>query len=180
MGNNLAPTLALIYVNSLDQGIQTPFDNNVHLRRYIDDMFVAWSSGHLTPESVLSTANSLNSALKFIIETPDNNRLPFLDTMVTFYPEKGSFSSTLYIKPIHSQCLTPWDKHGPLSLKKGTLIGEIKTAITRSTGAQSQRAFIKFITKLHKKNGYPKRFETSTIKRTLRTSIVIFNPQNKN
>ena len=169
MGNNLAPTLAIIYMNSLDQGIQTPFDNNVHLRRYIDDMFVAWSSDHITPESVLSSANSLNSALKFTIETPDNNRLPFLDTVVTLHPEKGSFSSTLYIKPIHSQCLTPWDSHGPLSLKRGTLVGEIKRAITRSTDAQSQRASIKLITKLHKRNGYPKRFVTSTIKRTLRT-----------
>ena len=133
-------------MNSLDQGIQTPFDNNVHLRRYIDDMFVAWSSDHITPKSVLSSANNLNSALKFTIETPDNNRLPFLDTMVTLHPEKGSFSSTLYIKPIHSQCLTPWDSHGPLSLKRGTLIGEIKRAITRSTDAQSQRASINLIT----------------------------------
>ena len=72
-------------------------------------------------------------------------------------------------KPIHGQCLTPWDSHGPLSLKRGTLIGEIKRAITRSTDAQSQRASIKLITKLHKRNGYPKRFVTSTIKRTLRT-----------
>ena len=97
---------------------------------------------------MLSTANSLNSALKFTIETPDNNRLPFLDTMVTLHPEKSSFSSTLYIKPIHSQCLTPWHSHGPLSLKRGTLIGEIKRAITRSTDAQLQQASIKLITKL--------------------------------
>ena len=33
----------------------------------------------------------------------------------------------------------------------------------------AQHAPIKFITKLHKSNGYPKRFVTSTIKRTLRT-----------
>ena len=135
----------------------------------IDDMFVACSSDHITSESVFFTANSLNSALKFTIETPDNNRLPFLDTMVTLHPQKGSFSSTLFIKPIHSQCLTPWDSHVPLSLKRGSLIGQIKRAITRSTDAQSQHASIKLITKLHKRNGYPKRFVTSTIKRILRT-----------
>jgi len=116
-------------MNSLDQGIQTPFDNNVHLRTFIADMSVAWLSDHITPESVLSTANSLNSALKFTIETPDDNHLPFLNAMVTLHPEKGSFSSTMCIKPIHSQCLTPWDSHGSLSQKRGTLIREIKIAI---------------------------------------------------
>ena len=33
----------------------------------------------------------------------------------------------------------------------------------------AQHAPIKLITKLHKRSGYPKRFVTSTIKRTLRT-----------
>ena len=37
-------------------------------------------------------------------------------------------------------------------------IEEIKRAITRSTDAQSQHASIKLINKLHKRNGYPKRF----------------------
>ena len=102
MENNLDPALAIIYMNSLDQGIQTPFDSIVHLRRYIDDMFVAWSSDHITPESVLFTANSLNSALKFTIETPDNNRLPFLDTMVTFYPEKKILSRLHCISSLYT------------------------------------------------------------------------------
>ena len=37
------------------------------LKRYIDDMFIAWMSNTITAEKLLSTANNLNSALKFTI-----------------------------------------------------------------------------------------------------------------
>ena len=82
------------------------------------------------------------------------------------------FTITHQAYTYHSQCLTPWDSHGPFSLKRGTLIGEIKRVITHSTDAQPQQASTKLITKLHKRNGYPKRFVNSTIKRTLWTCNV--------
>ncbi|XP_068691472.1 uncharacterized protein [Montipora foliosa] len=122
MGNNLAPTLAIIYMNNLDLEIQSSFNNSVHLKRYIDDMFIAWTNDNLTPDEMVTTANSVNTALKFTVEIPEDNCLPFLDTIVTLHPHNGQFSTELYMKPIHSQCITPWDSHGPISQKRGILI----------------------------------------------------------
>ena len=72
------------------------------------------------------------------------------------------------LKPIHSQCITPWDSHGPISQKRGILIGEIRRAVSRSTDPRSQQNSLRLITKLYTKNGYPRSFIKSTIKRTLR------------
>ncbi|XP_068670976.1 uncharacterized protein [Montipora foliosa] len=52
MGNNLAPTLTIIYMNNLDLEIQSSFNNSVHLKRYIDDMFIAWTNDNLTPDEM--------------------------------------------------------------------------------------------------------------------------------
>ncbi|XP_068713298.1 fibronectin type III domain-containing protein-like [Montipora foliosa] len=103
MDNNLAPTLAIIYMNNLDLEIQSSFNNSVHLKRYIDDMFIAWTNDNLTPDEIVTTANSVNTALKFTVEIPEDNCLPFLDTIVTLHPHNGRFSTELYMKPIHSQ-----------------------------------------------------------------------------
>ena len=120
MGNNLAPTLAIIYMNNLDREIQSSFNN-------------------LTPDEMLTTANSINTALKFTVEIPEDNCLPFLDTMVTFHPHNGRFSTKLYMKPIHSQCITSLDRHGPISQKRGILIGEIRRAMSRSTDPRDHK-----------------------------------------
>ena len=91
MGNNLAPTLAIIYMNNLDLEIQSSFNNSVYLKRYIDDMFIAWTKDTLTPDEMLATANSINTALKFTVEILEDNRLnsstqwlPFIQTMAVF------------------------------------------------------------------------------------------------
>ncbi|KAK3712865.1 hypothetical protein QZH41_005524 [Actinostola sp. cb2023] len=85
MGNNLAPALAIIYMNEIDIQILCQFQDKalMSLKRYIDDIFIAWMSDGITAEEILSTANSLNTALKFTIEMPQDNQLPFLDTMVS-------------------------------------------------------------------------------------------------
>ena len=168
MGNNLAPTLAIIYTNKLDQKIRSRLSNELQLKRYIDDIFISWSSDNITPDTILNTANSLNPVIKFTTENPEGDRLPFLDTMITLHHNTGSFSSKLYTKPIQSQCITPWESHGPISQKKGIFIGEIKRAISRSTDAASRKDSLNKITDTYIKNGYQRRFIQSTITSTLR------------
>lgn len=138
MGNNLAPTLSIIYMSNLDQKILSQFNNELQLKRYVDDIFISWSSDNITPDTILNMANSLNPAIKFTLENPEQSRLPFLDTMITLHHNTGSYSSTLYAKPIHRQCINPWDSHGPSPKKKGILIGEIKRAISSSMDAASR------------------------------------------
>ena len=111
------------------------------------------------PDKMVTTSNSVNTALKFTVDISEDNYLPFLDTRVALHPHNGRFSTKLYIKPIHSQCITPWDSHGPISVqKRGILIGEIRRAMSRSTNPRSQQNSLRLITKPYTKNGYPRSF----------------------
>ena len=76
MGNNLAPSLAIIYMNELDSLIVSKAEGQVILKRYMDDYFAFFLSACLSAQSLLTTANSLNDKIKFTIETPYNNELP--------------------------------------------------------------------------------------------------------
>jgi hypothetical protein len=78
----------------------------------------------LTAEMLLTTANGLHNAVKFIIELPTNNRLPFLYTLVILNPRTKIFSTTLYVKPIYSLCITPWDSPGSIFSKRTIVIGD--------------------------------------------------------
>ena len=47
-------------------------------------MFIAWTKDTLTPDEMLANANSINTALKVTVETPEDNCLPFLDITAVF------------------------------------------------------------------------------------------------
>ena len=105
MGNNLAPILATIYMNELDNQILVKSNGLVTLKRFIDDYFAFLLCIDLSGQKLLTLANNLNSAIKFTLELPNNNQLPFLDTLATWNPDTKIFTTTLYIKPIHSRCI---------------------------------------------------------------------------
>ena len=111
MGNNLAPSLAIIYMNELPNWTQ-------RLLEHIDDIFLAWTLESISGELLLDLANNLNDAIKFTIEMPTENDLAFLDTLVLLIQETNQFSTTLFVKPIHSHCITPWDSHGSITSKR--------------------------------------------------------------
>ena len=179
MGNNLAPTLAIIYMNEIDSMILDRTNGDVVLKRFIDDYFALLLSQQMSAERLLIIANDLNDAIKFSLEKPINNQLPFLDTMVSFNPSNKTFPTELYIKPIHSRCITPWDSHGSIASKKAVLIGEIRRAVTRSTSSASRKESLDKITRLFVDNGYPKKFVKSVMRHTLSKNPEDNNTQKK-
>ena len=166
MGNNLAPTLAIIYMNELDELLLEKSHGTILLKRFI----AALVSQDMDADKLLDISNGLNDAIKFTIEKPNtDNQLPFLDTLVSFDECTNKFSTELHMKPFHSQAITPWDSHGPNSSKRAILIGEIRRAVACSTDAQSRTRSLRKITTMFKQNGYPKRFIQAVIIRTLNT-----------
>ena len=141
MGNTLAPTLAIIYMNELDEQIIHKSGGAVSLKRFIDDIFAVLTSDKINEDKLLEISNSLSDAIKFTIELPEDNGLPFLDPLVSF-DHSNKFSTELYVKPIHSQSITPWDSHGSVSSKRDIVAGEIKRAMACSTDKKSERRSI--------------------------------------
>ena len=167
MGNNLAPVLATIYMNELDNEILVRSNGCVILKRFMNDYFAFLTSKELTSKRLLETANGINDAIKVTLEVPNNNQLPFLDTLVTFNSQNKTFSTTLYMKPIHSRCITPWECYGSVACKRAILVGETKRAIRCSTDSESQKLSLKLIKQLFIDNGYPNRFVKRVIRNTL-------------
>ncbi len=136
--------------------ITEKFNGLVNLKRYIDDYFAFLLSRQISFEGLLAIANDQNDAIKFTLEQPVNNQLPFLDTMVSFNPNSNTFSTSLYIKPIHSRCIVPWSSHGSVASKRAILIGEIKRAITNSSNSKALQESLARVTELFTNNGYPR------------------------
>jgi hypothetical protein len=170
MGNNLAPTLAIIYMNDIDSLVTEKFNGLVNLKRYIDDYFAFLLSRQISFEGLLAIANDQNDAIKFTLEQPVNNQLPFLDTMVSFNPNSNTFSTSLYIKPIHSRCIVPWSSHGSVASKRAILIGEIKRAITNSSNSKALQESLARVTELFTNNGYPRHMIKAIIRSTIQNT----------
>ena len=130
-------------MNEIDTLIVTKTEGQVILKRFIDDYFAFLLSGRLSAQGLSKIANDLNDKIKFTLEVPQNNELPFLDMLVSFDPISKAFSTKLYIKPIHSRYILPWDSHGSVASKRAILIGEIKRAVTCSTDSRGIKESLK-------------------------------------
>ena len=166
MGNNLAPSQAIIYMNGLDSLITSKVEFRVILKRYIDDYFVFLLSGCLSAQELLVTANSLNDKIKFTLKIPYNNQLPFLDMLVSFDPESKALSTKLYIKPIHSRAVMPWDSHDSISSKQAILTEGAKRVMACSTDSRGVKESLNKVKEIFVANGYPKKFVESVIRNT--------------
>ena len=113
-------------------------------------------------ERLLTIANNLNDKIQFTLETPHNNTY----TLVSYDSEAKTFSTQLYIKPIHSRSIMPWDSHGSISSKRAILIGETKRAIACSTNSSATKESLKEVKRSFVSNGYPKAFVDNVIRKT--------------
>ena len=132
----------------------------------MDDFFTFLTSKELTSKRLLETANGINDAIKFTFEVPNNDQLLFLDTLVKFNSQNKTFSTGVYMKPIHSRCISPWESHESAARKRAILVGETKRAIKCSTDSESQKLSLKLIKQLFIDNGYPIKFAKDVIRNT--------------
>ena len=112
MGNNLAPTLAIIYMRHNDSASVEAFHASLVLKRYIDNILTTWTS-----------------------ETINIDKLPFLDMMISFNQINKKFARTLCIKPISSQCILAWRRRAIVLVWRRCLeSGEMESGNWREWG----------------------------------------------
>lgn len=157
MGNCAAPPLAIIYMDFIEKDILEASPEVVFWKRYIDDVFFVTKG---TAEQLLAKANSITPCICFTCEVPENQKIPFLDTLVCIQGTNLSFE--LYIKPSHSGTCLPFDAHVPLSRKRCLILAEHIRA-QRIASHELVEASVEKITKRLSNNGYPEKY----IKRTL-------------
>ena len=79
--------------------------------RYVDDMFVIISSEDF--DNFFNHINSIDSNIKFTYEKEQDNKLPFLDTLV-HREDTGALKLTVYRKPTHTDQYLDFESHHPV------------------------------------------------------------------
>ena len=77
-------------------------------KRCIDDTFTVMKQHNA--DNFLSHLNQQHPSIRFTIETENNNKIPFLDTLVTREPD-GKLLTSVYRKPTYTDQYHAYDSH---------------------------------------------------------------------
>jgi len=151
MGNNAAPPFAIIFMNHVESAILANNSNSIFLwKRYIDDVFFVTS---LAFDEILQISNSITASIKFTIEQPVDNEIPFLDLSVIRCGPK--FQYKIYIKNSHSNTCLPFDSFVPNNRKMNLITAETRRAVERSSNDQHRAESVAKIQSRFSLNKYP-------------------------
>lgn len=157
MGNNAAPPFAIIFMDFIEKNIMQISNNITLWLRYVDDCFIVYKGDF---SQLLALANSVHPDIQFTSELPNENKLPFLDTLVTRSNNKFHFE--LYVKPTHSGACLPFSAYVPTSRKRALVQSELLRANRISTDRMRQTRSVDKIKEKFKENGYPAKFVNET------------------
>ena len=117
MSSPLSPVLANIYMEYFEEMAlgSTSLKPSMWLR-YVDDTFILWPhQGDV--QILLDHVNSIRPSIQFNMEEEQDNKLPFLDILVT-RTEQG-FRSFVYRNPTFTGQYLNFNSHHPYMVKKG-------------------------------------------------------------
>ncbi|XP_071054425.1 uncharacterized protein [Onthophagus taurus] len=155
MGSSLSVNLSGIVLNDLiTTQLKTTKIKPILIAKYIDDLLLILPKNEYP--KLLDTFNSYNDRLKFTVEMPDNDKLPFLDIVLVMNRNNSSIATKWYKKEIASNRLLNFHSNHPKSQIINTMNNYIKRAIS-----VTDNAFLKEIRKqlynILLENFYPKR-----------------------
>ena len=120
--------------------------------RYVDGTFILWPHQE-DVQTLLDHVNSIRPSIQFTTEKEQDNKLPFLDVLVT-RTEQG-FRSSVYRKPNFTGQYFNFNSHHPYTLKKGIVRGlQHQAKAIRSNTDAYQEEMISLRHNLHC-NKYP-------------------------
>ena len=159
MGSPLSPVLANIYMEYFEEMAlgSTSLKPSIWLR-YGDDTFILWPHQE-NVQILLDHVNSIRPTIQFTMEKEQDNKLPFLDVLVTC-TEQG-FRSSVYCKPTFTRQYFNFNSHHPYTVKKGIVYCLQHRAKTISSDTDAyQEEMISLRNNLHR-NNYPERITSA-------------------
>ena len=126
--------------------------------RYVDDTFILWPS-QKDVQTLLDHVNSIRSSKQLTMEKKQDNKLPFLDVLVT-RTEQG-FRSSVYRKPTFTRQYFNFNSHHRYNVKKGIdccLQHRAKTISCDTDAYQEEMISLRY--NLHR-NNYPERITSA-------------------
>ena len=114
MGSPVSPVIANIYMEHF-QSLAIPSSPTLikWWFRYVDDVHGATKKDQVN--KLQEHLNSIDPHIKFTIELPGRDEIPFLDTLTKLTP--NSIESTVYRKPTHTDRYLDFKTNHPISAK---------------------------------------------------------------
>ena len=107
-------------------------------------------------EDILSVANSIHPSIQFTLEKPQDSSLAYLDLNLTLNQDL-KFDYSLFVKPIHSGHMLPFDSFTPYRRKLSLIISELRRAKRCSSNEQNLEKSVSIAVQRFRMNGYPER-----------------------
>ncbi|CAH8586016.1 unnamed protein product [Dicrocoelium dendriticum] len=156
MGSPLGPLLADIFMAKLERNeMRAAIDLFDRYHRYMDDIFVVVDK-HVNLEEILDHFNRVHAAVQFTYEKESDNRLPYLDVLLTRRPD-GSIQRQVYRKPTWIGQYTNFYSFVPMRYKRN-LVHCLTSRARRICTEDTLDAELMFIQNTLRENGYPDRF----------------------
>ncbi len=87
-------------------------------KKYVDDTFCIVKKG--SEKNLLDHLNSVRPSIKLTMESEEDSKLPFLDCLLKRERERdGMLTSTVCIKPTHTDRSLHFKSHHPNHVKRG-------------------------------------------------------------
>ena len=163
MGSPLSPVMANIYMEYFEKlALGTaPLKPSMWLR-YVDDTFVLWPHPE-DPQSLLDHVNSIRTPIQFTMEKESDNKLAFLDVLVT--RSEQAFNTSVYRKPTFTGQYLNFASNHPYSVKKGIVRCLQHRAKLISSDTDTYLREMRTINENLQSNGYPKNIIETTRER---------------
>ena len=110
--------------------ISTLGDKIQHWSRYVDDTFAFIKPE--TEKEIQQKLNSFHKNIKFTYEFEQNNKISFLDVLVTRKLD-GSMETSVCRKPTHTDVYLNWNACAPSTWKTATVKSLVKRALSISS-----------------------------------------------
>ena len=111
----LASVMADIFMNWLGETATTKSNHLFTVHRYVDDLYLTFDDpNHI--DHVFSTFNSIHQKIKFTKENKENNKLAFLDVLIT--KNSDCIETSVFLKNTNLGIYTRWDSYVPNRYKQ--------------------------------------------------------------
>ena len=116
MGTRVAPSLANLFMNSLENKMIQSYDKKPKVwLRYIDDIFYIWEHGEDKLTKWLEHLNNFHKTIKFTNEW-SHTKINFLDTTVKVNIDNELYTD-LYVKPTDTNSYLNYNSAHPPNCK---------------------------------------------------------------
>ena len=156
MGNHLAPPLAIIFMDSLEEKMLSTAEKKPQFyKRYVDDCLLAWLHGEEALRKFIEHCNAQHVCINFTsVQTKKNNgyTVPFMDMSITIKDCKLDYE--LYRKPTDSGVNLNFNSAVPLTTKMSVATQQFRRAALLSSSDDKKLGSFDKIEALLRGNAY--------------------------